>query len=69
MSKSNLTFALFVFLVCRLKNGAFTIDSSAPTLRGNLNKHPNSNVRGSDTVGILSRLNAMEQMYFVQTFH
>jgi hypothetical protein len=38
----NLTslFALFVFLVCRLTSGAFTINSSSPTLRRNLNEHP-----------------------------
>jgi hypothetical protein len=41
--KSNLTFqlfALFVFLLCRLRSGAVTIDSSTPTLRINLNEHP-----------------------------
>jgi hypothetical protein len=32
-------FALFVFLLCRLTSGAFTIDSSTPTLRKNLNEH------------------------------
>jgi hypothetical protein len=32
--KSNLTFC--VFLICRLTIGAFTVDSSAPTLTGNL---------------------------------
>jgi hypothetical protein len=32
-------FALFVFLLCRLTSGAFTIDSSTPTLRINLNEH------------------------------
>jgi hypothetical protein len=32
--------AFFVFLLCRLTNGAFTIESSAPTLRINLNEHP-----------------------------
>jgi hypothetical protein len=39
---SNITslFALFVFLLCRLTSGAFTIDSSTPTLTGNLNEHP-----------------------------
>jgi hypothetical protein len=31
---------LFVFLFCRLTSGAFTIDSSPPTLRRNLNEHP-----------------------------
>jgi hypothetical protein len=31
---------LFVFLFCRLMSGAFTIDSSTPTLRINLNEHP-----------------------------
>jgi hypothetical protein len=38
----NLTtlFALFVFLLCRLTSGAFTIDSSTPTLTINLNEHP-----------------------------
>jgi hypothetical protein len=38
----NLTslFALFVFLLCRLTRSAFTIDSSTPTLRRNLNEHP-----------------------------
>jgi hypothetical protein len=38
----NLTslFALFVFLQYRLTSGAFTIDSSTPTLTGNLNEHP-----------------------------
>jgi hypothetical protein len=37
----NLTslFALFVFLLCRLASGAFTIDFSTPTLRRNLNEH------------------------------
>jgi hypothetical protein len=36
----NLTslFALFVFLLCRLASGAFTIDSSTPTLRIKLNE-------------------------------
>jgi hypothetical protein len=29
-----------VFLLCRLTSGAFTIDSSTPTLRRNLNEHP-----------------------------
>jgi hypothetical protein len=38
--KSNLIFALFVFLLCRLKNGALTIDSSTPTMRRNLNEPP-----------------------------
>jgi hypothetical protein len=38
--KSNLTFALFVFLLCKLTSGTFTIDSSTPTLRRNLNEHP-----------------------------
>jgi hypothetical protein len=33
-------FALFVFSLCRLTSGAFTIDSSAPTLTGILNEHP-----------------------------
>jgi hypothetical protein len=28
-----------VFLLCRLTSGAFTIDSSTPTLRRNLNEH------------------------------
>jgi hypothetical protein len=32
--------ALFRFLLCRLTSGAFTIDSSTPTLRINLNEHP-----------------------------
>jgi hypothetical protein len=38
----NLTslFVLFVFLHCRLTSGAFTIDSSTPTFRINLNEHP-----------------------------
>jgi hypothetical protein len=27
-------------LLCRLTSGAFTIDSSTPTLTGNLNEHP-----------------------------
>jgi ABC-type thiamin/hydroxymethylpyrimidine transport system permease subunit len=38
----NLTslFALFVFLLCRLTSGAFTIESLTPTLRRNLNEHP-----------------------------
>jgi hypothetical protein len=37
----NLTslFALFVFLVCRLTSGAFTIDSLTPTLKIHLNEH------------------------------
>jgi hypothetical protein len=35
-----LLFALFVFLVCRLTSGAFTIDFSTPTLRIHLNEHP-----------------------------
>jgi hypothetical protein len=35
----NSLFALFVFLLCRLRNGAFTIDFSTPTLTGNLNEH------------------------------
>jgi hypothetical protein len=37
----NLTslFALFVFLLCRLTSGAFTIYSSMPTLSSNLNEH------------------------------
>jgi hypothetical protein len=36
----NLTafFALFVFLLCRMTNGTFTIESSTPTLRINLNE-------------------------------
>jgi hypothetical protein len=29
---------LFVFLFCSLTSGAFTIDSSTPTLTGNLNE-------------------------------
>jgi hypothetical protein len=29
-----------VCVVCRLASGAFTIDSSTPTLRRNLNEHP-----------------------------
>jgi hypothetical protein len=29
-----------MFLMCRLTRGAFTIDSSTPTLRRNLNEHP-----------------------------
>jgi hypothetical protein len=37
--KSNLTFGLFVFLLCRMTSGAFTIDSSTPTLRIILNEH------------------------------
>jgi hypothetical protein len=32
-------FALFVFLFCRRTSGAFTIDSSTPTLTINLNEH------------------------------
>jgi hypothetical protein len=38
----NLTslFAMFVFIFCRLTSGAFTIDSSTPTFRINLNEHP-----------------------------
>jgi hypothetical protein len=38
----NLTslFALFMFFICRLTNGAFTIDSSTPTLTGILNELP-----------------------------
>jgi hypothetical protein len=38
----NLTslFVLFVFLLCRLMSGAFTIDSSTLILRRNLNEHP-----------------------------
>jgi hypothetical protein len=38
---SNLTslFALFVFLLCRLTSGAFTIDSLTLTLMRNLNEH------------------------------
>jgi hypothetical protein len=38
----NLTslFVLFVFLLCRLTSGAFTIDSSTSTLRIDLNEHP-----------------------------
>jgi hypothetical protein len=32
--------ALFVFLLCRLTSGEFTIDSSTPTLTRNLNEHP-----------------------------
>jgi hypothetical protein len=38
----NLTslFALFLFSLCRLTSGAFTIDSSTPTLKRNLNEHP-----------------------------
>jgi hypothetical protein len=38
----NLTslFALFVFLVFRLTNGAFTIDSFTATLTGYLNERP-----------------------------
>jgi hypothetical protein len=42
LSKSNLTFwgcLCFWFLLCRLTSGAFTIDSSMPTLRRNLNEH------------------------------
>jgi hypothetical protein len=38
--KSNLIFSLFVFLLCRLTSGAFTIDSSTPILRINLSEHP-----------------------------
>jgi hypothetical protein len=37
--KSNLTFCVVVFLLCRRTSGAFTIDSSTPTLRRNLNEH------------------------------
>jgi hypothetical protein len=33
-------FALFVFSLCRLTSGAFTIDSSTPKLTGILNEHP-----------------------------
>jgi ABC-type polysaccharide/polyol phosphate export permease len=38
----NLTslFALFVFLLCRLRSGVFIIDSSTPTFRIHLNEHP-----------------------------
>jgi hypothetical protein len=36
--KSNLIFALFMFLLSRLPSGAFTIDSSTPPLRRNLNE-------------------------------
>jgi hypothetical protein len=38
----NLTslFALFVFLLCKLRSGVFIIDSSTPTLRIHLNEHP-----------------------------
>jgi hypothetical protein len=38
----NLTslFALFVFLLCRLTSGAFTINPSMLTLKRNLNEHP-----------------------------
>jgi hypothetical protein len=38
----NLTslFALFVFLLCRLTRGAFTINTSRPILTENLNEHP-----------------------------
>jgi hypothetical protein len=32
--------ALFVFLLCRVTSGAFTIDSSTPIFRINLNEHP-----------------------------
>jgi hypothetical protein len=35
-----LLFALFVFLVSRLTNGAFTIDSFTVTLTGYLNERP-----------------------------
>jgi hypothetical protein len=35
-----LLFALFVFLVSRLTNGAFTIDSFTATLTGYLNERP-----------------------------
>jgi hypothetical protein len=38
--KSNLTFCVVVFQLCRRTSGAFTIDSSTPTLTGNLNEHP-----------------------------
>jgi hypothetical protein len=38
--KSNLTFCVFVFLLCILTTGAFTIDSSTPTWTGNLDVHP-----------------------------
>jgi hypothetical protein len=31
---------MFVFLPCTLTSGAFTIESSTPTLRKNINKHP-----------------------------
>jgi hypothetical protein len=37
---SNLTFCVFVFLLCRRTSGAFTNDSSTPTLRINLTVHP-----------------------------
>jgi hypothetical protein len=42
----NLTslFALFVILLCKLTSGAFTIDSSNPTLRRNLNENPIQNL-------------------------
>jgi hypothetical protein len=42
ISRLNLisVFTLFVFLLCRLTSGAFTIDYSTPTLRRNLNEHP-----------------------------
>jgi hypothetical protein len=33
-------FALFVFLLCILTSGAFTIDFSTPPFRRNLNEHP-----------------------------
>jgi hypothetical protein len=33
-------FELRQTVVCRLTSGAFTIDSSAPTLRIHLNEHP-----------------------------
>jgi hypothetical protein len=33
-------FALFVFLVCRLTSGVFTINSSTPILKIILNEHP-----------------------------
>jgi hypothetical protein len=36
--KSNLIFVLFVFFLCRLTSGAFTIYFSTPTLRINLNE-------------------------------
>jgi hypothetical protein len=38
--KSNLTFCVVCVLLCKRTSGAFTMDSSTPTLRINLNEHP-----------------------------